>query len=189
MHLDLGSDRWSWVRAGPDFYRRVYDEQHKRTYFWCERTNESLWEHPRLTQDLRVIDGEAGKVLGLKAGQAMTRGELGRKVEKKVRDIDQTGTGDIGGMLPITPASGGFASHCGLDLDYMSSAIHYGLYLAVTAALCFVMNVDVVNIQTANPTPAAPQVDLRTKKTVEPVEGQSSRKKKTVQPESQPSAK
>ena len=103
--------------------------------------------------------------------------------------LDQTGIGYIVVMLPITLAIGGFASHCGLDLDYISSAIHYGLYLAVTAALCFVMNVDVVNIQTANPTPSTPQADLRTKKTVEPVEGQFRRKKKTVQPESQPSAK
>lgn len=100
--------------------------------------------------------------------------------------LDQTGVGYIAMMIPVTLAIGGFASHCALELDYLSSAMHYGLYLVVTAALCFVMNVDVVNIQTATPAPSVPQVDQRTKTSVEPVEGQARRKKKTVQPESQP---
>ncbi|MBB76796.1 MAG: hypothetical protein CMJ75_20005 [Planctomycetaceae bacterium] len=102
--------------------------------------------------------------------------------------LDQTGIEYTAIMIPITLAIGGFASYCALDLNYMSSAMHYGLYLVATAALCFVMNVDVVNIQTANPSPATPEAKLRVKNIVEPVDGQTRRKKKTVQPESQPSS-
>ena len=99
--------------------------------------------------------------------------------------LDQTGIVYLAFMIPFTLAIGGFASHCALELDYASSAMHYGLYLAVTVALCLVMNVDIVNVQPAKASPSTPQIERRVKA---PVEGQSRRKKKTLPPESESSA-
>jgi hypothetical protein len=44
-------------------------------------------------------------------------------------------------ILPPLVMAGGFAAFASLDLDYSMGLIHYGFYLLVTAALCFVMGV------------------------------------------------
>jgi hypothetical protein len=44
-------------------------------------------------------------------------------------------------IFPPLVMAGGFAAFASLDLDYSMGLIHYGFYLLVTAALCFVMGV------------------------------------------------
>lgn len=43
--------------------------------------------------------------------------------------------------LPPLVMAGGFAAFASLDLDYSMALIHYGFYVLVTAALCFVMGI------------------------------------------------
>ena len=66
-------------------------------------------------------------------------------------------------IIPPALIIGAFASHCALDLDYGSSAMHYGLYLVVTVSLCLVMKVPLLEFgdgDAATP-PAAPTVKRR----------------------------
>ena len=44
-------------------------------------------------------------------------------------------------ILPPLVMAGGFAAFASLDLDYSMGLVHYGFYLLITAALCFIMGV------------------------------------------------
>lgn len=44
-------------------------------------------------------------------------------------------------MIPPLVMAGGFAAFASFDLDFSMGMVHYGFYLLVTAALCFIMGV------------------------------------------------